>query len=104
MLDSLEERIKWPPTNTGDKGKVIVLHQMGSHGPAYYKRSSMQRKPFQPECKSASLQQCTQQEIINTYDTRIVETNHFINNSKQQCTMAEKRVGRQHNKYVTQSN
>ena len=81
MLDSLEERIKWPPTNTGDKGKVIVLHQMGSHGPAYYKRSSMQRKPFQPECKSASLQQCTQQEVINAYDNSIVETDHFINSS-----------------------
>jgi len=41
----------------------------------------MQRKPFQPECKSASLQQCTQQEVINAYDNSIVETDHFINSS-----------------------
>ncbi|WP_244160582.1 phosphoethanolamine transferase [Delftia lacustris] len=81
MLDSLEERVKWPPTYTEEKGKVIVLHQMGSHGPAYHRRSSTQRKPFQPECKSVSLQQCTQQEIINAYDNSIVETDHFINSS-----------------------
>lgn len=38
---------------------VIVLHQMGSHGPAYFKRSPEQMKRFLPECVSLDLTQCT---------------------------------------------
>jgi lipid A ethanolaminephosphotransferase len=55
-----------------------VMHQMGSHGPAYYKRSPASRKPFTPECVSNTLSDCTQQELFNAYDNSIAYTDHFL--------------------------
>lgn len=81
MLVGLKDRIQSSSSMKNGKGKVIVLHQMGSHGPAYYKRSSLSRKTFKPECESAALQSCTQQEVVNAYDNSIIETDYFINNA-----------------------
>ncbi|ANF82062.1 lipid A phosphoethanolamine transferase [Acinetobacter sp. NCu2D-2] len=58
--------------------RLIVLHQMGSHGPAYYKRSTEKFQPFQPMCKSKAIQGCSQQELINVYDNSIVYTDHVL--------------------------
>ncbi|KGJ86621.1 phosphoethanolamine transferase [Colwellia psychrerythraea] len=63
--------------NTGDT--VIVLHQMGNHGPAYYKRYPKQFEIFNPACQTNELSQCSQQEIINSYDNAIVYTDFFLN-------------------------
>jgi lipid A ethanolaminephosphotransferase len=60
------------------QGTVVVMHQMGSHGPAYYKRSPTVMKPFQPECSSHALQNCPPEHIVNAYDNSIVYTDHFI--------------------------
>ena len=60
------------------KGTVVVMHQMGSHGPAYYKRSPAAMKPFQPECSSHALQNCPPEQIVNAYDNSILYTDHFI--------------------------
>ena len=60
------------------RGVVLVLHQMGSHGPAYFKRSPADRKPFQPECQSNALQQCARQEVVNGYDNSIAYTDHVL--------------------------
>jgi lipid A ethanolaminephosphotransferase len=46
---------------------VVVLHQKGSHGPAYYLRVPEAFKRFTPVCESVELKECTQQEIVNTY-------------------------------------
>lgn len=45
---------------------VIVLHQMGSHGPAYYRRSTPEIRQFAPTCDSNQIQDCTPQELVNT--------------------------------------
>jgi len=55
-----------------------VLHQMGSHGPAYWKRSPGDRKPFKPECETNVLQQCDRAALVNAYDNSIVYTDHFL--------------------------
>jgi len=60
------------------RGVVIVLHQMGSHGPAYYKRSPTDIKPFQPECQSNALQQCPREQVVNGYDNSIAYTDHVL--------------------------
>jgi len=57
----------------------IVLHQQGSHGPAYYKRYPKNFEVFTPVCKTNQLQNCTQQEITNAYDNTILYTDYFIN-------------------------
>lgn len=52
---------------------------MGSHGPAYYKRSAPENKKFGPECTSTALQECQREQVVNAYDNSIVATDHFLN-------------------------
>jgi lipid A ethanolaminephosphotransferase len=60
------------------KGVVVVMHQLGSHGPAYYKRSPASAKPFLPECKTNVLQSCDIASIVNAYDNSIAYTDRFL--------------------------
>ncbi len=78
MLDQLDERIQALPAERRAKGVVIVMHQMGSHGPAYYKRVPDKFKQFQPECKSNALQECTREQVVNSFDNTILYTDHFL--------------------------
>ena len=65
--------------NHKDKDILIVLHQMGNHGPAYYKRYQKRFEKYKPVCKTNQLEKCTQDEIINAYDNGIVHTDSFLN-------------------------
>jgi lipid A ethanolaminephosphotransferase len=78
MLHELPKQLAALDPAKRAKGTVVVMHQMGSHGPAYYKRSPMSMKPFQPECSSHALQNCPPEQIVNAYDNSIVYTDHFI--------------------------
>ncbi|MBA1432070.1 MAG: phosphoethanolamine--lipid A transferase [Epsilonproteobacteria bacterium] len=64
------------------KGKdiLIVLHQMGNHGPAYFKRYTKAFEKFKPTCKTNQLEACSQQEITNAYDNAILYTDYFLYN------------------------
>lgn len=57
---------------------LIVLHQMGNHGPAYFKRYPKSSEFFSPACQSAELSECSQSEIINAYDNAIRYTDQFL--------------------------
>jgi lipid A ethanolaminephosphotransferase len=57
---------------------LIVLHQMGNHGPAYYKRYPKAFEKFTPVCKTNQLEECTQEEISNAYDNAILYTDDFL--------------------------
>ena len=63
-----------------NKGKdiLIVLHQMGNHGPAYFKRYPKAFEKFKPICETNQVEECTQQEIINAYDNAILYTDYFL--------------------------
>jgi lipid A ethanolaminephosphotransferase len=78
LLRGLDRRIAALPEARRAQGVVVVLHQMGSHGPAYYKRSPTDRKPFQPECTTNVLQQCERDALVNAYDNSIVYTDHVL--------------------------
>ncbi len=78
MLDKLGERIAQLPAEQRAKGVVIVMHQMGSHGPAYYKRTPAAFKKFAPECQSNALQDCERQQVVNAFDNTILYTDHFL--------------------------
>jgi lipid A ethanolaminephosphotransferase len=54
------------------------MHQMGSHGPAYFKRSPDDLKRFLPECKSNQLQDCERQQVVNGYDNTLVTTDRLL--------------------------
>lgn len=73
MLDDLQNFINRQP-----KDIFIILHQMGSHGPAYYKRYPKEFEKFTPACQTAELSSCSDQEIINAYDNTIVYTDYFL--------------------------
>lgn len=81
MLHGLEQRIAALPEASRAKGVVLVMHQMGGHGPAYYQRSPAAFKKFLPECTSNSLQSCEHQSLLNAYDNSIVYTDHFLASS-----------------------
>jgi len=74
MLVGLDEYIK---KNQG-KDILIVLHQMGNHGPAYYKRYPKEFEKFTPVCKSNQLEECSQEEVSNAYDNAILYTDYFL--------------------------
>lgn len=74
MLVGLQEYI-----NTHPKGDIlIVLHQMGNHGPAYYKRYTKAFEKYTPVCKTNQLEQCSKEEITNAYDNTILNTDTFL--------------------------
>jgi lipid A ethanolaminephosphotransferase len=56
----------------------VVLHQIGSHGPAYFSRYPAEFRRFTPTCDTADLRACTRQEIVNAYDNSILYTDHFL--------------------------
>ena len=57
---------------------LIVLHTMGSHGPAYFKRYPPEFEVFMPSCKTSQLNECTDEEITNAYDNTILYTDYFL--------------------------
>lgn len=75
MLVGLQAYINRQPLK---KDIFIVLHQMGNHGPAYYKRYPKTFEKFQPACHDNDLGQCTNEEIDNAYDNAILYTDHFL--------------------------
>ena len=60
------------------RDKVYVLHMIGSHGPAYFKRYPKAFERFTPTCDSVALQACTQEQIRNSYDNTIAYTDHIL--------------------------
>ena len=78
MLQGLDERIAALDPDRRARGVVLVMHQMGSHGPAYFKRTPPDRKPFVPECASNTLSDCAPGELVNAYDNTIAYTDHFL--------------------------
>ena len=73
LLDGLDSLLK---KNHGNQ--VIVLHQLGNHGPAYYARYPKEFDFFKPTCDTSDLSKCTQQEIVNAYDNSIRYTDAIL--------------------------
>ncbi|WP_223305816.1 phosphoethanolamine transferase [Massilia sp. NR 4-1] len=61
------------------KDLVIVLHQKGSHGPAYWKRYPKEFAQFTPICQTNELEQCSRESIMAAYDNTILYTDHVLN-------------------------
>ena len=74
MLSGLQDYIDRHPI--GDV--LIVLHQMGNHGPAYYKRYPPAFEKFTPVCKTNDWGAGSKEEIVNAYDNAILYTDFFL--------------------------
>ncbi|HRP95254.1 MAG TPA: phosphoethanolamine--lipid A transferase [Rhodocyclaceae bacterium] len=57
---------------------VLVLHQLGNHGPAYHRRHPAAFRRFTPTCDSQDLSRCSRDEIINSYDNALLYTDHVL--------------------------
>ena len=58
--------------------QLLVLHQLGNHGPSYFRRYPEAFARFQPECRSDDLRRCTREEIVNSYDNALLYTDHLL--------------------------
>lgn len=65
-------------SNLQQEKTLIVLHMMGSHGPTYYKRYPNSHQKFTPDCQRSDIQNCSQEQLINTYDNTIAYTDFVI--------------------------
>ncbi len=63
---------------TMTRNTVIVLHQIGSHGPSYWLRYPADREVFSPACKTPQLADCSGEEVVNAYDNTIAYTDHIL--------------------------
>lgn len=73
LLDGLPRRLDQLADDT-----VLVLHMMGSHGPAYYSRYPDRVAAFGPACRTSQLDRCTQQQIVDAYDNSLRYTDAVL--------------------------
>ncbi|TDR33046.1 phosphoethanolamine transferase [Hydromonas duriensis] len=74
MLVGLQEFID----QNKNRDITIVLHPMGSHGPAYYNRYPKAFEKFTPACQTNLLEKCSVEEIANAFDNTILYTDYFL--------------------------
>lgn len=78
LLEGLDAQWRSLPAERRARGTVLVLHTMGSHGPAYSKRSPPSAKKFLPECTTVNLQDCSKEGLLNAYDNSIAYTDQVL--------------------------
>ena len=78
LLEGLDARLAALPAERRRHGVLLVMHQMGSHGPAYGRRSPEAYKRFKPECRTTTLGDCAPAELNNVYDNSIAYTDHVL--------------------------
>jgi lipid A ethanolaminephosphotransferase len=74
LLNMLDERLN----NIGSKDSLLVLHIIGSHGPTYYLRYPEAHRFFTPDCQRSDIQNCSDEELMNTYDNTIRYTDYIV--------------------------
>lgn len=60
-----------------NRDSAVILHQMGSHGPSYFKRYPAPGR-YQPTCDTNRIQGCDKAALVNTYDNSIDYTSQVI--------------------------
>lgn len=64
--------------NQLDNDAIIVLHMIGSHGPAYYRRYPEAFKKFTPTCDTNQIQTCSREALTNTYDNTLLYLDYTV--------------------------
>ncbi|HHW4680162.1 MAG TPA: phosphoethanolamine transferase [Xylella taiwanensis] len=73
LLQDLASQVR---TKQGDQ--VVVLHQLGSHGPSYFQRYPAVFRRFGPTCETPNLGSCSREQIVAAYDNSLLYTDHFL--------------------------
>ncbi|WP_228526934.1 phosphoethanolamine transferase [Noviherbaspirillum soli] len=78
LLNDLSRLLKDHPRDL-----VLVLHQLGNHGPAYSQRYPAAFRRYEPTCDQAELGKCSREQIVNSYDNAVLYTDHFLSQTIQ---------------------
>lgn len=73
LLAGLKTRLQ---AASGDT--VVVLHQLGNHGPSYYLRYPESLRRFRPDCRNADLGECAREQVVNAYDNATLATDDLL--------------------------
>ncbi|WNJ97764.1 phosphoethanolamine--lipid A transferase [Vibrio ruber] len=73
LLNNFEQDV-----NALQGNRLVVLHLIGSHGPAYFQRYPQQFAYFQPDCQRDDIENCTHEQLVNTYDNTIRYTDYVV--------------------------
>ena len=73
LIDDLATQVRARP---GDR--VVVLHQLGNHGPSYFERYPARFRRFTPTCDTPDLGKCSREQITNSYDNALLYTDHLL--------------------------
>ena len=57
---------------------MLVLHTLGNHGPAYFRRYPEAFRRFTPTCDDEDLSKCSREQIANSYDNALLYTDHVL--------------------------
>lgn len=74
LLNTLDDRL----SHLSSKDSLIVLHIIGSHGPTYYLRYPDEHRVFTPDCQRSDIQNCSDEELNNSYDNTILYTDYIV--------------------------
>ena len=73
LLHGLDERLA-----KAQGTQALFLHQLGNHGPSYFRRHPPAFAQFQPACQKDDLRLCSREEIVNAYDNALLYTDHLL--------------------------
>ena len=73
LLESSRALLRDPQGNL-----VLVLHQLGNHGPAYFRRYPEAFRHFTPTCDDEDLSKCSREQVANSYDNALSYTDHVL--------------------------
>jgi lipid A ethanolaminephosphotransferase len=80
LLEHLDAKLE----ENRNRNLVIVMHQLGNHGPSYSHRYPERFRQFTPTCEQADLGKCSREEIVNSYDNALLYTDYFLSKTIEQ--------------------
>ena len=76
LLQGVDQQIAGMKGKQGSK--LVAFHLMGSHGPTYYRRYPAADRVFLPDCPRSDIENCSNEELVNTYDNTIRYTDKVL--------------------------
>lgn len=73
LLTNFKEKVKKTNQDT-----FVVMHQTGSHGPAYFAHYPKTAEIYKPTCQTEVLSSCSHEELINVYNNTVYYTSIFL--------------------------
>ena len=73
VLEGMDSLVRESPSDL-----FVVFHQLGNHGPSYFRRYPQAFRVYEPVCEVDTLRGCTQQEVVNAYDNAIRYTDYVL--------------------------